>query len=208
MKSALRLAQKAAEMDEVPVGAVIVKEGKIIARGWNRRQQKQNALEHAEVMAIEQACRKLQSWRLEGCTLYVTLEPCPMCAGAIIQSRLDKVVFGAFDLKGGAVGSVVNLLEVKQWNHHPQWQGGILEDLCSEKLKTFFKQKREKKKASKISKRGITSLVLATEPSQNPQASYAKNDEPLFLPCSSPSKVLSDSELSASSDPLKSWKGD
>lgn len=149
MKSALRLAQKAEVMDEVPVGAVIVHEGRIIGRGYNRRQTKQNSLEHAELMAIAQACRKLGSWRLEGCDLYVTLEPCPMCAGAIIQSRVRKVYFGAFDAKGGAVGSVTNLFELPQWNHHPDFEGGLLEDECSKILKDFFRAKRQKKKLEK-----------------------------------------------------------
>ncbi|MBF0578607.1 nucleoside deaminase [Erysipelotrichaceae bacterium RD49] len=149
MKSALRLAQKAEVMDEVPVGAVIVHEGRIIGRGYNRRQTKQNSLEHAELMAIAQACRKLGSWRLEGCDLYVTLEPCPMCAGAIIQSRVRKVYFGAFDAKGGAVGSVTNLFELPQWNHHPDFEGGLLEDECSKILKDFFRAKRQKKKLKK-----------------------------------------------------------
>ena len=119
MRSALRLAKKAENLDEVPVGAVIVKDGKILAKGWNRRQTKQNPLEPAEVMAIQSACRKLKSWRLEGCDLYVTLEPCPMCSGAIIQSRIEHVYFGAFDPKGGAVASVVSLFDLPQWNHHP-----------------------------------------------------------------------------------------
>lgn len=149
MKSALRLAKKAEAIDEVPVGAVIVHEGKIIGRGYNRRQTRQNSLEHAEMMAIAQACRKLKSWRLEDCDLYVTLEPCPMCAGAIIQSRVENVYFGAFDAKGGAVGSVTNLFELPQWNHHPAFEGGILEQECSTLLKEFFKEKRRKKKLEK-----------------------------------------------------------
>lgn len=149
MRSALRLAKKAESLDEVPVGAVIVKDGKILAKGWNRRQTKQNPLEHAEVMAIQCACRKLKSWRLEGCDLYVTLEPCPMCSGAIIQSRIEHVYFGAFDPKGGAVASVVSLFDLPQWNHHPMWEGGILEDECSMILKQFFKRKRELKKQEK-----------------------------------------------------------
>lgn len=149
MRSALRLAKKAESLDEVPVGAVIVHNGKILAKGWNRRQTKQSSLEHAEVMAIQSACRKLKSWRLEGCDLYVTLEPCPMCSGAIIQSRIENVYFGAFDPKGGAVASVVSLFDLPQWNHHPKWEGGILEEECSTVLKQFFKRKRELKKQEK-----------------------------------------------------------
>lgn len=149
MHSALRLAKKAENLDEVPIGAVIVKDGKILARGWNRRETKQNAMEHAEVMAINSACRKLNSWRLEGCDLYVTLEPCPMCSGAIIQSRIENVYFGAFDAKGGAVASVTSLFDLPQWNHHPHWEGGILEEECAAILKEFFRHKRELKKQAK-----------------------------------------------------------
>ena len=149
MKSALRLAKKAQAQDEVPVGAIIIYNDQIIGRGYNRRQTKQSALEHAELMAIAQACRKLGSWRLENCTLYVTLEPCPMCAGAIIQSRLAHVVFGAYDEKGGAVAHEPNLLDLPKWNHHPTWQGGLLEEECSTLLKSFFKEKRLRKKLQK-----------------------------------------------------------
>lgn len=149
MKAALRQANKAEALNEVPVGAVIVKDGRILARGYNRRQTRQNALEHAEIMAITSACRKLNSWRLEDCTLYVTLEPCPMCAGAIVQSRIPHVVFGAYDPKGGAVCSCTSLLDVPQWNHHPQWEGGILEEDCAIKLKDFFRKRRLEKKQQK-----------------------------------------------------------
>lgn len=152
MKRALALAQKAQGQDEVPVGALVVKDNHIIGRGYNRRQAKQNPLEHAELMAIQQACRKLNSWRLEGCTLYVTLEPCPMCAGAIIQSRIKHVVFGAYDLKGGAVAQTPALLDLAKWNHHPTWQGGILEEECGAILKAFFKEKRLGQKQKKKNK--------------------------------------------------------
>lgn len=149
MKAALRQADKARKLEEVPVGAVIVKDGRILAKGYNRRQTRQNALEHAEIMAITSACRKLNSWRLEDCTLYVTLEPCPMCAGAIVQSRIPRVVFGAYDPKGGAVCSCTSLLDVPQWNHHPEWTGGILEEECAGRLKEFFKERRKQKKQEK-----------------------------------------------------------
>lgn len=153
MKRALHLAGRAQAMDEVPVGAVVVWNGTIIGRGWNRRQTRQNPLEHAELMAIAQAARKLKSWRLEGCTLYVTLEPCPMCAGAIVQSRLERVVYGARDPKGGAVDSVMSMFEIPSWNHHPIWQGGLLEEECSSLLRTFFKEKRRQKKQEKAARR-------------------------------------------------------
>lgn len=149
MKRALKLAQKAYSQDEVPVGALVVKDNCIIGKGYNRRQGKQNPLEHAELMAIQQAARKLKSWRLEGCKLYVTLEPCPMCAGAIIQSRIEKVIFGAYDFKGGAVAQSPHLLDLTKWNHHPSWQGGVLEEECAKVLKSFFKEKRLRQKQAK-----------------------------------------------------------
>ena len=141
MKEALRLAQCAAQNGEVPVGAVIVKDGEIIATGANRRENDQSPTAHAEIIAIQEASKSLGSWRLDGCTLYVTLEPCPMCMGAIINSRIGKVVFGAFDLKAGACGSVVNLNKYA-FNHHPEVIGGIMEDECGEILTDFFKKIR------------------------------------------------------------------
>jgi len=148
MKEALRLAKKAAALGEVPVGAVIVHNGKVIARGYNRREMDQNGLAHAELTAMLRACKKLDSWRLEDCTLYVTLEPCPMCAGAIINTRIPRVVIGAKDPKGGAMGGVTDLLE-HPWNHHPQVEFGLLEEDCSSLLKDFFKELRARKKAQK-----------------------------------------------------------
>ncbi|MBP3870906.1 MAG: tRNA adenosine(34) deaminase TadA [Faecalicoccus sp.] len=144
MKEALKQAYKAFEQDEVPIGCVIVKDDKIIARAYNKREMKQSGIAHAEILAIEKACKKLGSWRLDGCDLYVTLEPCPMCAGAIIQSRIRKVVFGASDPKGGCVGSCINLFNVKGFNHYPFYQSGIFQEECSNLLKTFFKRKRNK----------------------------------------------------------------
>ena len=144
MKKALAQAQLAASKDEVPIGCVIVYKDKILSRAYNQREKKQSSLAHAEILAIEKACKKLGSWRLEDCTLYVTLEPCPMCTGAIIQSRIPRVVFGAYDPKGGCMGSCTNLLEVKGFNHYPSYTGGILEEECSSLLKEFFKQKRKK----------------------------------------------------------------
>lgn len=141
MKEALALAKSAAKMGEVPVGAVIVKDDKIISSGANRRECDQNPTAHAEIIAINEAAKVLNSWRLDGCTLYVTLEPCPMCMGAIINSRIRKVVFGAFDLKAGSCGSVVNLNKC-DFNHHPEVVGGIMEDECSGILTDFFKKIR------------------------------------------------------------------
>ena len=126
MRAAMKEAYKAELKDEVPIGAVIVYDGKIIARAHNTRQTKQISTHHAEILCIEKACRKLNSWRLEGCDLYVTLEPCPMCAGAIQQSRIRKVVFGAYDPKGGFFGSNFNINEVKGLNHYPEVEGGVL----------------------------------------------------------------------------------
>ncbi|MBQ3085572.1 MAG: tRNA adenosine(34) deaminase TadA [Clostridia bacterium] len=148
MKEALKLAKKAAELGEVPVGAVIVYDGKIIARGYNRREIDQDGVAHAELIAIRRACKKIGFWRLEGCTLYVTLEPCPMCTGAIINTRIDRVVFGASDPKGGAMGGVTDLLD-HPWNHHPAVEKGVLEPQCSEILRDFFRELRAKKKAAK-----------------------------------------------------------
>ena len=141
MKEALDLAIKAGEEGEVPVGAVIVKDGEIIARGRNMREQKQNALYHAEIEAINSACKKLGSWRLDGCELYVTLEPCPMCTGAIINARIKTVIFGAYDLKAGSMDSVVNLCDYP-YNHKVEVYGGIMEDECREVLANFFKNLR------------------------------------------------------------------
>ena len=148
MHLALKQANKAKSKKEVPVGAVIVLNNKVIATGFNMREKKQNALLHAEIVAIDKACKKLKSWRLEECELYVTLEPCTMCAGAIINSRIKKVYYGAYDKKGGACGSVVNLLENKSFNHNPEVVGGIMESECGSILTNFFKQKRESKKQS------------------------------------------------------------
>ena len=145
MRAAMKEAYKAELKDEVPIGAVIVYDGKIIARAHNTRQTKQISTHHAEILCIEKACRKLNSWRLEGCDLYVTLEPCPMCAGAIQQSRIRKVVFGAYDFKGGFFGSNFNINEVKGLNHYPEVEGGILKEETAQLLKDFFKKKRERR---------------------------------------------------------------
>lgn len=146
MKAAIREARKAEKLDEVPIGCVIVYEGKIIARGYNRRNTDKNTLAHAELLAIKKASKKLGDWRLEGCTLYVTLEPCQMCAGAIVQARIDKVVIGSMNPKAGCAGSVLNLLQVSAFNHQVELEKGIMENECSTMLSSFFKNLREKKR--------------------------------------------------------------
>ena len=143
MKKALCLAQKAFLKDEVPVGAVIVKENKIIGEGYNKREELQDALAHAEIVAINEACRNLGSWRLEGCTMYVTLEPCPMCTGAIINSRIDTVIYGAYDERGGCMGSLTDLTELP-FNHKVNVVGGYMEKQCREILESFFAGKRKR----------------------------------------------------------------
>lgn len=143
MREALKEAKKAFEEDEVPIGAVIVKDGEVIARGKNGREKFCDATAHAELMAIREACMKLNTWRLSGCSLYVTLEPCAMCSGAVILSRIDAVIFGAYDPKGGCAGSVMNILSCRNFNHRPEVIGGILEEECSNLLKEFFKKKRD-----------------------------------------------------------------
>ncbi len=147
MEKALSLAVEAGKLGEVPVGAVIVRNGEIIATGKNGREADKNALSHAEIEAIDSACKKLGGWRLPGCELYVTLEPCPMCAGAIINSRIEKVYFGAYDKKAGSVRSLVRLFDVP-YNHRPEVTGGIMEEECAAILSDFFKKLREKKKST------------------------------------------------------------
>lgn len=146
MKEALKEAQKAYQKKEVPVGAVIVKDGKIIARAHNIKEEKNDTTKHAEILAISKASKKLQSWRLTDCEMYVTLEPCSMCAGACIGARIKKVYIGTMDLKTGACGSVLNLLEDYTFNHKAELQTGILQKECEELLKKFFKELRQSKK--------------------------------------------------------------
>lgn len=145
MKEALLEAQKAFLLDEVPIGAVIVQDGIVIARGHNLRETGKNAAAHAELLAINEACSSLGGWRLPRCTLYVTLEPCPMCAGAMINARIDRVVFGAYDPKAGSCGSLVNLFDLP-YNHRPLCEGGVLETECAGILSEFFRQLRQKRK--------------------------------------------------------------
>ena len=149
MKEAIRQAKKAYALREVPIGCVIVYEGKIIARGYNRRNTDKNTTSHAEINAIRKASKKLGDWRLEGCTLYVTLEPCQMCAGAIVQARIDKVVIGSMNAKAGCAGSVLNLLEMDGFNHKVEVERGVLEEECSTMLSGFFKELRMEKAKAK-----------------------------------------------------------
>lgn len=150
MREAIRQARKAEKIEEVPIGCVIVYEDKIIARGYNRRNIDKNTLAHAELSAIKKASKKLGDWRLEGCTMYVTLEPCQMCAGAIVQARIDKVVIGSMNPKAGCAGSVLNLLQMSAFNHQVELETGILEAECSSMLSNFFKNLREKKRQKKL----------------------------------------------------------
>ncbi|MBR1654601.1 MAG: tRNA adenosine(34) deaminase TadA [Clostridia bacterium] len=148
MKEALKQAQKAYDKLEVPVGAVIVKDGKIIARAYNQKEEKNDTTNHAEILAIKKASKKLESWRLLDCDMYVTLEPCSMCAGALIQSRIRKVYIGASDEKTGACGSVLNLLEDFKFNHKVEVEKGVMQEECETMLKNFFKELRVIKKNS------------------------------------------------------------
>ena len=149
MREALALAREAAADGEVPIGCVIVQDGTIIARGYNRRNTEGNTLAHAELTAIKKASKKTGDWRLEDCTMYVTLEPCQMCAGAIVQSRMKKVVIATMNPKAGCAGSVLNLLQMAAFNHQVEIEKGVLEEECSMKLSDFFRELREKKKREK-----------------------------------------------------------
>ncbi len=146
MKEALRQAMKARALEEVPIGCVIVHDGNIIARGYNRRNTDKNTTSHAEINAIRKASKKLGDWRLEGCIIYITLEPCQMCAGAIVQARIDRAVIGSMNPKAGCAGSVLNILEMPQFNHQVEVTRGVLQDECSQMLSGFFRQLREKKR--------------------------------------------------------------
>ena len=151
MKEAIRQAKKAYLLEEVPIGCVIVYEGKIIARGYNRRNTDKSTLSHAELIAIRKAAKKLGDWRLEGCTMYVTLEPCQMCAGAMMQARMTEAVIGCMNPKAGCAGSVLNILEMDGFNHKVQVTRGVLEEECSQMMSQFFRELRERKKAARSS---------------------------------------------------------
>lgn len=145
MKAAILQAKKAASVSDVPIGCVIVYEDKIIARAYNKRNAKKTALAHAEILAIEKASKKLGDWRLENCTMYITLEPCQMCAGAILQARIPKVVVGAMNKKAGCAGSILNLFQIPAFNHQVEFVHGVLEEECSTMLSDFFKNLRSQK---------------------------------------------------------------
>ena len=156
MRAAIGQARKAGAIGEVPIGCVIVYEDKIIARGYNRRTIDKNVLSHAEIIAIKKACKKMGDWRLEGCTMYVILEPCTVCAGEIVQARIPKVVIGCMNPKAGCAGSVLDLLHEDGFNHQVEMESGVLEEECSRLMKDFFKALREKKAAIKKQKQEET----------------------------------------------------
>lgn len=146
MREAIRQAKKAGKLDEVPIGCVIVRDGKIIARGYNRRNTEKSTLAHAEIQAIRKASKVIGDWRLEDCTMYITLEPCQMCAGAIVQARIPRVVIGSRNPKAGCAGSILDLLHVPAFNHQVELEEGVLQKECSEMLTSFFRELRKKKK--------------------------------------------------------------
>ncbi|MGD6858247.1 tRNA adenosine(34) deaminase TadA [Bacillus infantis] len=158
MKEAIEEAKKAGELGEVPIGAVVVLGGKIISRAHNLRESNQNAVAHAELLAIEEACGSLGTWRLEDAVLYVTLEPCAMCSGAIILSRIKRVVYGAADPKGGCAGTFMNLLQDERFNHQSELSAGVLEEECSSLLTDFFRALRERKKEEKRRRKQLLDL--------------------------------------------------
>ncbi len=154
MREAIRQARKAEALREVPIGCIIVFDGKIIGRGYNRRTVDKNVLAHAELTAIRKACKKIGDWRLEGCTMYVTLEPCPMCAGAIVQARIPRVVIGCMNPKAGCAGSVLDLFHEPGFNHQVEMETGLLGEECSQLLKKFFKELREEGRKKKQQRSG------------------------------------------------------
>lgn len=153
MRAALKEAAKAALIGEVPIGCVIVCDGKIVGRGYNRRNTKHTTLAHAELIAIDKASRKLGDWRLEGCTLYVTLEPCQMCSGAIVQSRIDRVVVGTMNPKAGCAGSILNILQDERFNHQTELTTGVMKEECAAVLQEFFIKLRIRNKAERMAEK-------------------------------------------------------
>ncbi len=149
MKEAIRQAKKAAAIGDVPIGCIIVYDGKIIARGYNKRNKNKTVLAHAELLTMSKACKKIGDWRLEDCTMYITLEPCQMCAGAIVQARIKRVVIGSMNPKAGCAGSILNLLEMSEFNHQVEVTRGVLQEECSEMLSSFFRELRKKQKEMK-----------------------------------------------------------
>ena len=163
MKEALKQAKKAYALGEVPIGCVVVYEDKIIARGYNRRNTDKNTLAHAEITAIDRASKKMGDWRLEDCTLYVTLEPCQMCAGAIVQSRITNVVMGCMNPKAGCGGSVLNILEMPEFNHQVNVIRGVMEEECSQILQDFFKELRIRNKEEKAARKAQLEMETKEE---------------------------------------------
>ena len=164
MKEAIKQAKKAEAIGDVPIGCVIVHDGKIIARGYNKRNKDKTVLAHAELLAMKKACKKLGDWRLEDCTMYITLEPCQMCAGAPVQARLDRVVIGAMNAKAGCAGSIINLLDMQQFNHQIPITKGVLEQECSQILSEFFKRIRVKKKKRPLTNEEISDTIMDAQP--------------------------------------------
>ena len=164
MKEAIKQAKKAEAIGDVPIGCVIVHDGKIIARGYNKRNKDKTVLAHAELLAMKKACKKLGDWRWEDCTMYITLEPCQMCAGAAVQARLDRVVIGAMNAKAGCAGSIINLLDMQQFNHQIPITKGVLEQECSQILSEFFKRIRVKKKKRPLTNEEISDTIMDAQP--------------------------------------------
>ena len=179
MKEALRQARRALDRNEVPIGCVIVKDGKVLARGYNRRTGAGNVLAHAEIIAINKACRKLGDWRLEGCTLYVTLEPCPMCSGAILQARVPRVVIGCMNPKAGCAGSILDMFHDSRFNHQVETETGVLEAECSGLMKDFFAVLRqgfkERKALRKMEKQRALAADGRPKPSETDKTEEQKN---------------------------------
>lgn len=163
MREAIRQAKKAAAIGDVPIGCVIVYEDKIIARAYNKRNKNKTTLAHAELLAIAKASKKMGDWRLEGCTMYITLEPCQMCAGAIVQARIPRVVIGSRNPKAGCAGSVLNLLQVKEFNHQVELTEGVLQEECSVMLSDFFRELRRMQKEKKRMKKDLESGLKKEE---------------------------------------------
>ena len=212
MRQALELAQKAADLDETPIGALIVKDGQVIGKGYNLREKEQDVTMHAEIIALRDASRQTGSWRLEGCTLYVTLEPCIMCAGALIQARLDQLVFGAYDPKAGAAGSITDIFSIRQ-NHQVQVTGGVESALCSQMIRRFFIDLRKKKKAAGSRSVRRQQAIRETEAKQPGEKPIAKGKQPIALPVkclSSPicRKPACDSQKKGGAGDLQQNSGD
>ncbi len=170
MREAIRQAKKAADLGDVPIGCVIEYEGKIIGRGYNRRMADKTVLAHAEIIAMKKACKKMGDWRLEGCTMYVTLEPCPMCAGAIVQARIPRVVIGCMNPKAGCAGSVLDMLHEEGFNHQVETEIGICGEECSRMLSDFFKDLRQKKAKKKAEEVEAVMMAEAAEPTESERA--------------------------------------